>query len=531
MLLAMTPAVCAAPFQDAKPWQTEQALHRLKSAAPIEATELPALVATLSSSSAKVRLAALDFWARRSEEAYDALAEDDEDVANRDGTSLGSFSKQVVAGIDKAIDDPDPRIHRQALRTLCILQGSAESVFGVGIICGTGSEMTIPGQAWPAMRDRAPSLRSELAALAADPDPNVVLNALQSLPEEDVARLQPTIRSFLTSRQKLIRGIGLRLLVVNDDREVFRWVAPLIDDPDGDVREAAGYKFERVIKDAAAAFPDRMSRSPRVRAEIASLIAAGKAPNRVAMLREMLRDPADVVRAAALSGLAPYSGDADSPLSESEVRSYLTDRCGAARASAVAELYRRNVPDINLILRAALTDADPDVRDCATSCCMRSFVAELTQAVVKAVEMGVHDDWMICHYFSDPSNDKLLDGWLKSPNARVRRAAALSMNPREEPTRFVPRLFMLVDDPDPKVVGFAISGLIDVPGREASEALRRIAKRSRGEQLIDVLQAIGYRKDPSLADVAKSQLNSRDREVKRAAKNALRQLATLPAAK
>jgi len=501
-----------------------QTLARLQSDAPILVTELPQLQAALSSQDAEVRLAALRFWATRGREAWDALYKE---VLEPDRPSYGrieTFCQSVVRSVDRAIDSPDLRIRVEGLRTLCALGTPASDLLEQGFRCGNSIDLTFGEPSWNLLVRRVPSNRSLALELVGDAEPTVVFNAIRHLAPEDRVALQTTIQKLLSRSNKLMRAVGLHQLKPASDRDVLRWIAPLIDDPDEEVAEYASSRFVAEFKDPAAVFPRRGSWSVRLQKAFAQRIAGRADPRRVPMLLEMLKDSPGEVREVSLSCLSSASSSEPCPLSEAQVRRFLLDPYGGVRAAALRELYERKVPDIIELQRRGLTDPSESVRDTAAWCSMRNFDLSLTQAVVKNLEMGNDGIWMLCSYFSDPANDRFLDGWLESNCVYVRQTAALAMKPDKERDRFLPRLLKAARDSDPDVLRYAIYGLTTCGGAEAAAAIREIGRRSQGEQLVLVLTELGKSQDRESIGFLKSYVESPDRALSKAATQALRQL-------
>lgn len=499
-------------------------LERLKSDAPILVSELPQLQAALASPNAEVQRNALRFWATRGREAWDALygvLKEEEPIPY---TRLETFSQSVVRSLDRAIDSPDPEIRREALRTVCALGYPASDLLEQGFRCGNTTDLTFGEPSGRTLAKRVPGNPTLAMELVNDPEPTVVFNALRHLAPEHKSALQPAVKRLLASRDKLMRAVGLSELETASDRDVFRWIAPLIDDSEEDVGEYASNLFIAKIKDPGASFLNRGAWSPKVRRAIARRIGYRDEPGRESMLFAMLQDPSGEVRAEAFELLLRGASSKPSPLSEPQVRQLLQDPYGGVRAVALRDLFERKAPDILELQRTGLTDPSESVRDTAAWCSMRNFDLSLTPAVVKYLEMANDSSWMLGSYFSDPANDPYLDGWLESEFVNVRRTAALAMSIEKDRERFLPRLLRVARDSDPEVLRYAIRELGTCGGAEAAAAIRAIGSRSTGDQLLLVLSALGKTKDRESIEFLKRHVASSDKAVSKAAGRALRQL-------
>jgi HEAT repeat protein len=272
--------------------------------------------------------------------------------------------------------------------------------------------------------------------------------------------------------------------------------------------------------DPEAALKLNPSSAPLRAALVKMLRCNTKTAEQVALLQGLLNDPDHRVQVAALSTLSSFMVSAD----ENTVRRFIKDPSPEARIDALWMLSEKKVPDLDELVTAACQDPDADVRNSAFRRAGANDDTHLIEPMLKALELGVEDDYYICSILEKPENAKILERCAMSPHANLRAVAALTINGQDEAPNFIPLLLKMSGENDPDVLRHLASGLAYSRDPSALKALQQIAERTKGEALCSAIEALGLTDQPSLIGYLEPFLTSPDRQVRRAARSAIRGL-------
>ena len=535
----MTAAVCLvlmAPAAQDGAWPKDVALARLAPESPVVLEWVPGYVRSLADQHAEVRIAAMQFWARRGDELridwYSALEE--KGLMSREGwhDPVSETVKAVVEAIDVNVDDRDPRVSRTALRSLCSLGTPVEAICPPQFICGNGMDSTFQGQVFSKLIERTKSHKGELLALADDKDPTVVYNAFRFF-EPDVRRtVRTSVLGLIKRSDKYFRAVGLDIFVPLSDDDLVTVVGPLLDDPDPDVRECASRKVQICLQDVDAAFARRSDLSASMRKEIVEKLS-GSSTGAVQKLLAMVSDPDGDVRAAAIDTLV--SPESVPPLlDEVALRRSLYDPWGPVRGVALRGLLKRGAADRKALALAGFQDGHVKVRSASFYHASANFDLDFTDGVARSISEGIGDSWMVLDYFGHESNERLVDGWLRSKSPELRAAVLFALQSaitpyKGEPTqrdldRSYPRFVRMAEDTHWDVLRWVIAGLSEFKTEEAVTTMVAAAGRMPEPELWYVFPYMERIQDPRVREFIARFVDSKDRSVRARARSAIQKL-------
>lgn len=197
------------------------------------------------------------------------------------------------------------------------------------------------------------------------------------------------------------------------------------------------------------------------------------------------KTPDPVIRATALDGLLP-----DDTIPEAILRRYLAQPVPLGRAAAIQELDRRKVSDIRSILEKYQTDPSETVRYAVADACEAHV--ELTPILMKAISLGMEDDWRYSTAFEKPEREPFLLQCLRSKNERLQAFGFRSIpqqpgkNAIEE--RFLPVVMAFAKDPSESVRRYVASILSEFDTEAVLETLREMAGRATDEELVHIVR-------------------------------------------
>jgi cyclophilin family peptidyl-prolyl cis-trans isomerase/HEAT repeat protein len=205
-----------------------------------------------------------------------------------------------------------------------------------------------------------------VAALLADRDEGVVVNALRAAALLGSESLRPAVATHLSSPSSTLRLEALRALaVLPPDPALRERLVAEIASPEPAIRAAALAAVAKVDREDFALVLSGLDPDPDpgVRAALAAVLAEQADDASLRILEGMLKDEAPRALAGVLEALRKVRGEATAPV----LRRHLEHRDFAVRAAAVhglAALHEiRDLPaTLAPVYTRALADADPDVR-------------------------------------------------------------------------------------------------------------------------------------------------------------------------
>ena len=195
---------------------------RLLATSPADLHSMPYLIDAIADPDPLVRIEALKTWTQVGSK-LDSL------------TSTTDHFAQLIENVRPKETD-SPQVKLQALRTLCGMGRSVKSICPIYFGCGMGMTRSLWYQASIQLKRDAARYPALTAELVADPNPDIVYNALKALGKEFEKTQLVQAKTWLSNPNRYFRVIGAYIIFNAFPESSATLLAPLLDDDDKDVR-------------------------------------------------------------------------------------------------------------------------------------------------------------------------------------------------------------------------------------------------------------------------------------------------------